>query len=115
MCDRASVRKFWELTGLGTLQSQKTQYDYFSRPYTWFANSEDSRLFLELMLPYLFTKRKEALLALEFLELPHASKGGRGGSKQVQSKLERKRFSLWKKLRMAKSSNRSRLRKGESK
>jgi hypothetical protein len=107
MCHLSTIRRCRELTGLGTLHSQKRQKKHYSRAYTWFCNAGDAEIILEALLPWFVTKREEALVALDFLRLPLAKRGGNGGGDAVSEELQQRRGEYWEKLRSLKSSNRS--------
>lgn len=111
MCHLDTVRRCREITGLGTLHMQDAQKAHYSSAYTWFCNATDAELVIEAVLPWLVTKREEALVALDFLRLPQAKRGGANGSSVVDAELEQRRSEYWEKLRSLKSRNQSAERK----
>jgi hypothetical protein len=111
MCHLATIRRCREITSLGTLHMQEVQKQHYSSAYTWFCNATDAELVIEAVLPWLVTKREEALVALDFLRLPNAKRGGANGSSTVDTELEQRRSEYWEKLRSLKSRNQSAERK----
>lgn len=111
MCHLATVRRCREITGLGTLQMQEAQKQHYTSAFTWFCNATDAELVIEAVLPWLVTKREEALVALDFLRLPQAKRGGANGSSAVDAELEQRRSEYWEKLRSLKTRNQSAERK----
>ena len=114
MCHEATVRRCRELTGLGSIHSQESQRAHYTQAYTWFCNAGDAGMIIEALLPWLVTKREEALVALDFLNVPLAERGGNGGGNEVSEELETRRSEYWEKLRSLKSRNRSADRKNDN-
>lgn len=103
MCHLETVRRCREITGLGSLHMQDAQKQHYTSAFTWFCNATDAELVIEAVLPWLVTKREEALVALDFLRLPQAKRGSTG----VDAELEQRRSEYWEKLRSLKSRNQS--------
>lgn len=111
MCHRATIMRIYQMFGVGTLHGQQLQKMYLSKAWIWFCNREDAEIVIRKIRPWLFTKAKEADLALEFFSLPLMEKGGRWGSRPVTPQLEARRNRIYEKLRDCKSQNRSKRRK----
>lgn len=105
MCDKATVERMYSIFKVGTLQNQSKQKAHYSVSYTWFCNAEAASLVIPQVRPWLFTKAKEADLAMEFLSLELANRGGNGGGQPMPKILIRKRHAYWLKLRYAKTRN----------
>jgi hypothetical protein len=107
MCHEATMQRLKTILQTGTIHPQKRQKKYYSPSWVWFCNAWDTKRVIEQVRPWLFTKAEEADIALEFLSLPLAPRGGWRGSRQVTPELEAKRCEFHKRLRDLKSRNKS--------
>ena len=111
MCHKDTVMRLHRMFGVGTLHNQRLQAAHLSRAWIWFCNRDDAEIVIHKLRPWLFTKARDAELALQFLSLPPMQKGGRWRSRPVSPELEAKRNRLFLKLRNCKSRNMSMARK----
>jgi len=68
MTSKETVERLQELTGMGTVNfvSRKVRNINHKDQYVWVLATNQSLIFLEMILPFLFTKIRQARLALEF-------------------------------------------------
>jgi hypothetical protein len=111
MCHKATVRRLHKIFACGTVQPQRVQRPYFSTPWIWFCNAGATQQVLMQVRPWLFTKAHEADVALEFLALELATRGGAQGSVIVPAALAKRRARFHRQLRQLKTRNLARDRK----
>jgi len=102
----------------GSVQSHQPKTDRTNASYSWICQSRQAQLVLRLSSHYFVTKAKEAKVALEFMKLPLAKRGGWGGSCKTNVELSKKREILYWKLRKLKSRWRfykEKMKKGDTK
>lgn len=114
MCDLATIKRCREITGVGTIHTQAVQKKHYSKSYIWFCSTWDAELVIEALLPWFVTKKEEAEVALAFLRLPMAKRGGAKGSSPMSEELLQKREEYWQRLRSLKSRNRATDRKNQN-
>jgi len=102
MGHRPTVEKLQEILGLGTVQNHVPRSSRVNASYSWVCQSRKAESVLQRIRPYLLTKAKEADVALEFMRLPLALTGGRGGNSVTSPSLMGKREKLYWKLRQLK-------------
>jgi hypothetical protein len=102
MGHKSTISRLVEVMGVGTLQNHAPRGPRTNASYSWIAQARHGEQAIRLMRPYLLTKAKEADVALAFMALPLAPRGGRGGSQVIPAGLQRKRSQLYWRLRRLK-------------
>ncbi len=77
MGHRPTVERIAQLLGVGTVQDHVARSARVNASYSWVAQSRKAEAALRAVRPYLVTKAKEADVALAFMALPLARRGGR--------------------------------------
>ena len=107
MCCQKTVSHLYELFGVGSTSSHIPKKGVReSISFSWTCNVRQAEYVLGIIRPYLITKADEADVALEFLTLPLAKRGGRKGSKQIPSELQAARKSCFLRIRALKTRSR---------
>lgn len=107
MCDVKTVKRLRQLLGVGVVYALSNHAPNSitgrraSPQSRWRCVCRDAEKVLKILRPYIFTKAREADIALSFLALPIASQGG---GRRVSKKLLAKRESHYWRLRKAKTS-----------
>src|SRR5688572_11376984 len=78
-CERTLIR-LHSILQVGSVFEHEAISKKANTSFTYLASLDDASTVLHILYPYLVTKRDEAKLAIEFLELPLADRGGRLGS-----------------------------------
>ncbi len=102
MGHRPTVERIASLLGVGTVQAHVAKSARVNASYSWVAQSRRAEAALRAVRPYLVTKAKEADVALAFMALPLARRGGPRGSRNTPLALLRARERLYWKLRKMK-------------
>ena len=102
MGHKPTVVRLRAILGVGTIQDHVAKTDRVNASYSWVASSRKAQTALLAVRPYLYTKAKEADIALKYLALPLALYGGRGGNRPIPKSLHRRRGSLYWRLRQLK-------------
>jgi len=107
MCDESTIMYLYKTFKVGHFReaTDKNIGISRSRAWSWTCMSNDAIFVVKTLLPYLRTKYKESIVALEFGSLPH----GRGGRKRTDNSLTIKRRELYEKLRSLKTSSKFRV------
>lgn len=109
MGHKPTVDRLHALFQLGSVQkATAARKKVWNAAFSWVCCGQSAAEVLRQCLPYLLTKAKEAEVALAFVALPKASRGGRGGTKETPVRLLRQRDRLCLKLRKLKPSYRFR-------
>lgn len=99
MCDEQTIQHMYSLVNIGSIGKNK-YYDGYSQSYYWRTTSNQTKLLLTTLYPYLVTKRREAEIALSFFTLPRST-----GQRLTEDML-REREALYQAIRHEKPRNR---------
>ena len=107
MCCKKAVTFLHLLFDTGSFSSRKPKKgERVSESFTWLCNARQAQQVLPIIRPYLVTKAAEADVALEFLALPLAARGGANGGRAVPDDLQAARISCHARLRALKTRSR---------
>jgi hypothetical protein len=99
---RKTVERIRDIVGEGKVYAHEPKKPRTNPHYDWLCQSRVAKRALDKLRPYLFTKAEEAKVLAKFFALPNSPMGGRGGNRPVPKSLQKKRFSLYLKLRKLK-------------
>lgn len=94
-----TIDRVLAIAGVGTKQNHVSRGPRINASWSWIVASRKAESFLHEVRPYLYTKAAEADVALEFLALPLAKQGGRGGNMITDPATLQERERLWAKIR----------------
>jgi hypothetical protein len=104
MCCEKTVFALHCLFNTGSLSTWKPKPDVrASQSYTWICNARQAEQVLRVIRPFMVTKAAEADVALEFLALPLAARGGANGGRAIPASLQAERISCFERLRRLKT------------
>jgi hypothetical protein len=78
MTHQETVKRFHKLFGAGTVRLATKQNSNWRQQLSYKASGKDALFVIKELLPYLFTKRESALLAVSFMEFYLPICGGKG-------------------------------------
>lgn len=103
MGDAVAVRRFAGIIGVGSVQNHVNATEKLNGSISWVAMARKGETAIKKILPFLVTKRKEAIIALRFMALPDVARGGSQGSPRIDAKLLKKKHVLYVECCKAKS------------
>lgn len=107
-CKKA-VLKLKRIFGVGSVHldiSHKRNARKWNKYHVWLVQQRDCEQVLELLYKYSVTKLEEIDVALQFLQLPLAPRGGKYGSKPTPDKFLKQREKLFLKMKNLKPRSR---------
>jgi hypothetical protein len=79
----ATVRRVRQILGIGAVSDPRTSNNVNGSDYiTWFVSSDDAIYVCKLLLPFLFTKKRQAEILLAYWDIPRL-KGGKPQSDET--------------------------------
>lgn len=102
MCHKDTIERLQRLFNTGSF-SHSVKMPVRSDTYTWLCNAKQAKPVLQMLLPYFVTKYDEALVLLEYLNLPPAPRGGNRGGRATPDDLMAERERIYWQLRSLKS------------
>lgn len=99
----ATIEKLAEIFEIGTIHQHVERNSRINRSYSYITQCLQTGHVVQMVLPYLITKREEAVLVLDFLSLPNGDIGGSGGNRCQTSEEVEARLRYYWQMRMLKS------------
>ena len=96
--NRQAIDRIHQMFGFGSVRSHHRENPKWTTAYVWYCMSKNAGTVLRLIQPYVFAKKAELEVGLEFDALP----SGRKGVNRIDPELLRKRAELCDKLRSLK-------------
>lgn len=100
MGHKPTIERLLDIFGVGSIHLV-TQTKY-NQAWTWLTTSHKALGVTNIVRPYLFTKASEADIAIEFMLLPLAPRGGGAKFRGTPPDLLAARHNLWDRMRRAK-------------
>lgn len=90
MTDKPTIEKIHTMLGFGSFRParRKKKLAHHKQAWKWVATSRDAEVVLNLITPYLMTKRDEAIMGLRFCELKRDRVGRAGLSDEMVAERE---------------------------
>lgn len=95
MCDLRTIKRFHSIMGVGTVQKHQPSNPRCNASWSWVAMSRLAEKALLKLQPWIVTKKNELSVALQFMALPDAERGGARGSPCIDRKLLRKKHAFY--------------------
>lgn len=104
MCHRPTLDRLQAIFGSGSVHEVTRSNAQHSQAWVLSLTSWKALDAIQMMRPYLVTKADEADIAISFMQLPRAPRGGRNGSRKTPPEIVAQRHELWDRMRRAKGS-----------
>ncbi len=102
MCHRPTLDKLHAIFGSGSIHPVTRSNPLHNQAWVLSLTSWNALDAINAIRPYLVTKAYEADIAIEFMALPRAPRGGCNGSRKTPPEIVAQRHQLWDKMRRAK-------------
>jgi hypothetical protein len=94
MTSRETIKHIQTIVGFGNFYTRKPQKKTYRTQYAWEASSLQASAFLMMILPYMVTKKEEAQLGIEYMEIPRVFCMKQGISPKILQKRQRIYYAL---------------------